>query len=84
MFSPAWWKSHPCPLSQFLATVFALFEENLVPLGYMGDGVSPDFPLELLRQFLSFATSMDIAMHEDDTITQHARAFASDGFTMAQ
>ncbi|GBM10133.1 hypothetical protein AVEN_258740-1 [Araneus ventricosus] len=27
---------------------------------------------------------MDIAMQEDDTITQNARAFTSDGFTMAK
>ncbi|GBM53844.1 hypothetical protein AVEN_261230-1 [Araneus ventricosus] len=52
--------------------------------GLWGVGVAPDFPLELSQQFLSFASSMGIVMQEDDTITQHARAFASDNFTMAQ
>ncbi|GBN59789.1 hypothetical protein AVEN_153835-1 [Araneus ventricosus] len=49
-------------------------------LGCMG--VAPDFPLELLQKFLSFVSSMgpSIVIQEDDTITQHARAFASDGF----
>ncbi|GBL80700.1 hypothetical protein AVEN_206333-1 [Araneus ventricosus] len=46
--------------------------------------VAPYFLLELLQQFSSFASSMGIAMQEDDTITQHARAFASDGFKMAE
>ncbi|GBN03147.1 hypothetical protein AVEN_78165-1 [Araneus ventricosus] len=45
---------------------------------------APDFLLELLQQSLSFASSMGIVIQEDDNITQHARAFASDGFTMAQ
>ncbi|GBM35580.1 hypothetical protein AVEN_121034-1 [Araneus ventricosus] len=49
-------------------------------LGYMGGG----FPLELFQQFLIFASSMGMPMQEDDTIIQHTRAFASDGFTMAQ
>ncbi|GBO36781.1 hypothetical protein AVEN_253279-1, partial [Araneus ventricosus] len=75
------------------AAVFtSLSEENLALskcLEYrLGDrsGLygAPDFPLELLQRFLSFASSMGIVMQEDDTITQHARAFASDGFTMAQ
>ncbi|GBN84951.1 hypothetical protein AVEN_169599-1 [Araneus ventricosus] len=46
--------------------------------------MASDFPLELLQKFLSLASSMGIVMQEDDTITQHARAFASDGFTMAK
>ncbi|GBN41340.1 hypothetical protein AVEN_237019-1 [Araneus ventricosus] len=45
---------------------------------------SPDFLLEFLQQSLSFESSMGIAMQKDDNITQHDRAFASDGFTMAQ
>ncbi|GBM42051.1 hypothetical protein AVEN_30405-1 [Araneus ventricosus] len=45
--------------------------------------VTPDFSLELSQQILSFASSMGIVMQEDDTITQLATAFASDGFTMA-
>ncbi|GBM56202.1 hypothetical protein AVEN_47268-1 [Araneus ventricosus] len=42
-------------------------------LGSMG--LAPDFPLELLQQFLSFSSSMGpgIVMKEDDTITQHTR-----------
>ncbi|GBM88753.1 hypothetical protein AVEN_173250-1, partial [Araneus ventricosus] len=51
---------------------------------YGGGKGTPDFPFELLQQFLSFASSMGIVMQEDDTTTQHASAFASDGFTMAQ
>ncbi|GBM89167.1 hypothetical protein AVEN_157756-1 [Araneus ventricosus] len=75
------------------AAVFtSLFEENLVPdkcleprlganLECMEEygNMARDFPLELLQQFLSFASNMG----EDDTITRHARAFASDAFTMA-
>ncbi|GBN87626.1 hypothetical protein AVEN_261437-1 [Araneus ventricosus] len=38
--------------------------------------VVSDFQLELLQQFLSFESNMGIAMQEDDTINQHARAFA--------
>ncbi|GBM95552.1 hypothetical protein AVEN_249944-1 [Araneus ventricosus] len=84
-----------CPLSQFSATVFSslslkttlfhisVWNPDWVPnLGCMG--LAPDFSLELSQQFLSFASSMGIVMQEDDTITQHVRAFASDGFTMAQ
>ncbi|GBN11129.1 hypothetical protein AVEN_46633-1 [Araneus ventricosus] len=33
------------------------------------------FPLELLQEFLT-----GIVMQEDDTITEHARTFASNGF----
>ncbi|GBM93730.1 hypothetical protein AVEN_163464-1 [Araneus ventricosus] len=94
LFNPAWQKSNSYPLSQFSAAVFKSFsEENLVPYKYLEPrlgaglgcrGVAPDFPLELSQQFLSFASSMGIAMQEDDAITQHARAFASDGFMMAQ
>ncbi|GBN91490.1 hypothetical protein AVEN_89463-1 [Araneus ventricosus] len=83
-----------CPLSQFSATVFtSLSEENLVPdkcleprLGAKSGrrGLAPDFPLELLQQFLSFGSSMGIVMKEDDTITQHAREFASDNCRMTQ
>ncbi|GBN83200.1 hypothetical protein AVEN_114519-1 [Araneus ventricosus] len=40
--------------------------------------------LELLNQFLSFASGMGVAMQENDTLTQHARAFAPDGLTMAK
>ncbi|GBO40965.1 hypothetical protein AVEN_156654-1, partial [Araneus ventricosus] len=43
---------------------------------------APDFPFELMQQFLSFEISMGIVIQEDVTITQHARAFESDGFTM--
>ncbi|GBM08810.1 hypothetical protein AVEN_1000-1 [Araneus ventricosus] len=50
----------------------------------VGDWGSPDFPLELLQQFLSFAIIMDTVIQEDDTITHLARAFALDGFIMAQ
>ncbi|GBN24533.1 hypothetical protein AVEN_249212-1 [Araneus ventricosus] len=42
--------------------------------------LAPDFPLELLQQFLDFANNIQ----EDGTITHHAGTFASDGFTMAQ
>ncbi|GBO25377.1 hypothetical protein AVEN_92842-1, partial [Araneus ventricosus] len=94
-FNQAWQKSHPCLSSQFSGAVFtSLFKDNLVPdkcleprLGAKSRlyrGVALDFLLELLQQFLSFASNMGIVMLADDTITQHARAFASDGFTMAQ
>ncbi|GBM11855.1 hypothetical protein AVEN_26778-1 [Araneus ventricosus] len=46
-------------------------------------GFAPDLPHELLKQFLSFANRMGIAMQEDDTVTQHARPFALNGFMMA-
>ncbi|GBM25631.1 hypothetical protein AVEN_10281-1, partial [Araneus ventricosus] len=49
---------------------YFLFPENpdWVPnLGCME--VATDFLLELLQQFLSFVSSMDIVMQEDDTIT---------------
>ncbi|GBO20274.1 hypothetical protein AVEN_152630-1 [Araneus ventricosus] len=79
-------KSRLCLLSQFSAAVFtSWFEENqdwVTNLGCIGE--APDFPLELLQQFLSFASSMGIVMQEDGIITQHARAFMSDNFTMAQ
>ncbi|GBM75103.1 hypothetical protein AVEN_74188-1 [Araneus ventricosus] len=39
---------------------------------------SPDFPHELLQQFLGSV------MQEDETITQHAKVFASEDFAMAQ
>ncbi|GBN40970.1 hypothetical protein AVEN_249500-1, partial [Araneus ventricosus] len=59
-----------------------VWNRDWVPnLGTMG--VALDFPTELLQQFLSFASIMGTVMQEDNTITQHARAFASDGFTMA-
>ncbi|GBN31661.1 hypothetical protein AVEN_97393-1 [Araneus ventricosus] len=61
----------------------SVWNPDWVPnLGFIG--VALDFPLEVLHQFLSFESSMNIVMQEDDTITQHARAFASDGFSMAQ
>ncbi|GBL76354.1 hypothetical protein AVEN_217147-1 [Araneus ventricosus] len=86
LFNPVCYKSRPCPLSQFLATVFtSLSEENqdwVTNLGCIGE--APDFPHELLQLFLSFASSMGIVMQEDEIITQHARAFMSDYFTMAQ
>ncbi|GBN60422.1 hypothetical protein AVEN_241961-1 [Araneus ventricosus] len=47
-------------------------------------GVAPDFTLELLQQFLSFASSMGIVMQDDDTITQQAITFMAVGFTIAQ
>ncbi|GBN94226.1 hypothetical protein AVEN_65824-1 [Araneus ventricosus] len=47
-------------------------------------GVAPVFPFELLQEFLDFASSMGIVMQEEDTNTQHARTFASDGFAMTQ
>ncbi|GBO37582.1 hypothetical protein AVEN_170124-1 [Araneus ventricosus] len=83
--------SHPL----FSAAVFtSMFEENLVPEKCLEPRdwvpnqdcleVAPDFPLELLQQLLSFPNSMSVVMQEDDTITQHARAFASDNFTMPQ
>ncbi|GBO00696.1 hypothetical protein AVEN_83499-1 [Araneus ventricosus] len=50
-------------------------------LGCMG--VAPDFPLELFQQCLSFASGMGIVVQDDDTITQHSRPFASDGFTIS-
>ncbi|GBL88339.1 hypothetical protein AVEN_103005-1 [Araneus ventricosus] len=48
-----------------------------------GGGVAPDLPLEILQQYLSFASSMGlgIVMQGDDTIIQHVKEFASDGFT---
>ncbi|GBN38907.1 hypothetical protein AVEN_116568-1 [Araneus ventricosus] len=46
-------------------------------------GVVQDFSLELSQQFLNFVSSMGIVMQEDDTITQHTRAFALDNLTMA-
>ncbi|GBO40279.1 hypothetical protein AVEN_33380-1 [Araneus ventricosus] len=43
-------------------------------------GVAPDFPLELVQQFFfSFASNLGIVMQEDDTITQHGKAFSSEG-----
>ncbi|GBN34768.1 hypothetical protein AVEN_209526-1 [Araneus ventricosus] len=83
-----------CAMNQFSTTIFtSLSEENPVPdkcleprLGAESglQGVTPDFPLELSQQFLSFASSVGISTQEDETITQHARAFASVNFTMAQ
>ncbi|GBM46402.1 hypothetical protein AVEN_73877-1 [Araneus ventricosus] len=84
----------PFPLNQFSASVStSLFKENLVPdkclklrLGAksgLKGRVVPDFPLELLQQFLSFASNMVIGTQEDG-LTQHARAFPSDSFTVAQ
>ncbi|GBM39144.1 hypothetical protein AVEN_59860-1 [Araneus ventricosus] len=97
LFNLAWVKSRPSPLSQVSAAVFTSpFEENLVQEKYLEPGlgaksglygrVASDFPLELSQQFLNFASSMEpgIDMQKDDAITQHARAFASNGFTMAQ
>ncbi|GBN05107.1 hypothetical protein AVEN_219644-1 [Araneus ventricosus] len=43
--------------------------------------VARAFSLELLQQFISFASSMAIVMQEDDTITKHAMAFAADGYS---
>ncbi|GBM86470.1 hypothetical protein AVEN_137675-1 [Araneus ventricosus] len=68
----------------------SLSEENLVPdkclepvlVAVSGLYGWADFPLALLQEFLSFASSMDNAMQKDHTMTQHARAFALDGFTM--
>ncbi|GBN87000.1 hypothetical protein AVEN_145048-1 [Araneus ventricosus] len=58
---------------------------DLVPnLGCGWEGDAPDFALDISKQFFSFASSMDIFMQEDDTITQHAKAFPADNFTMAQ
>ncbi|GBO21263.1 hypothetical protein AVEN_72708-1, partial [Araneus ventricosus] len=34
-------------------------------------GVAPDFPLELLQQFLSFASNMGVLMQKDDTVFHH-------------
>ncbi|GBN32675.1 hypothetical protein AVEN_58424-1 [Araneus ventricosus] len=55
-----------------------------VKSGLYGGGVAPDFELELLQQFLSFASRTGIAMQEDDTITQHVMAFEPDGFIIVQ
>ncbi|GBM67186.1 hypothetical protein AVEN_114334-1 [Araneus ventricosus] len=80
-------------MSQFSAAVStSLFEENLVPDKCLHPSLGTQsglhwewlFPLELLQQFLSFASSMGIGMQEDDTITQHVRVFASDGSAMTQ
>ncbi|GBL75338.1 hypothetical protein AVEN_194546-1 [Araneus ventricosus] len=79
----------------FYAAVFtSLSEENLIldkclePRLDAKSGlyrrVAPDFPLQLLQQFFSFASSMAIVIQEDDTIAQHAKAFVSDGFTITQ
>ncbi|GBN08770.1 hypothetical protein AVEN_141859-1 [Araneus ventricosus] len=90
LFKAAGQKSRP----QFSAAVFtSLSEENIVPdkclkpiLGAKSGlyGMTADFSLEILQQFFSFESSMGVVMKEDDTITQHARAFVSDGFTMPQ
>ncbi|GBM64209.1 hypothetical protein AVEN_98712-1 [Araneus ventricosus] len=70
--------SHHC-LKRTLNKI-SVWNPDCVPnLGCMG--VSSYFLLELLQQFLSFASSMGIVMVEEDTITQHAK-FASDGFKM--
>ncbi|GBM81952.1 hypothetical protein AVEN_4102-1 [Araneus ventricosus] len=94
---PSWltWlgRNHVPAQSQFSVAAFTSFSEEMLIIFWNRDWMgakfglygrsAPDFPLELLKQFLSFASSMGIAMQEH-TITQHARAFASDGFTMAQ
>ncbi|GBM45802.1 hypothetical protein AVEN_55560-1 [Araneus ventricosus] len=74
-------RNQSCPLSQFSTTVFtSLSEENLIPDKCLEpkldaesgmQGVTPDFPLELSQQFLSFAHSMGLVMQEDDTLTEH-------------
>ncbi|GBM27584.1 hypothetical protein AVEN_101315-1 [Araneus ventricosus] len=88
-----WRENSTHPKLQVYLVFTSLLEENLVPdeclepkLGAkfgLRPVVATDFPLELSQQFLSFASSMGIVMQEHDSITQHSRAFASDGFTMA-
>ncbi|GBN14246.1 hypothetical protein AVEN_59395-1 [Araneus ventricosus] len=78
-----------CSWNQFSAAVFtSLSEKKIVPdkwIRVRSNLVTPDFPLELSQQFLNFASSMGIMRQEEDgAITQHARASASDNFTMTQ
>ncbi|GBM68308.1 hypothetical protein AVEN_245402-1 [Araneus ventricosus] len=61
-----------------------LFQISIWNPDWMPNWLAPDFPPEHFQQFLSFVRNMGFIIQEDDTITQHARAFASDGFTMAQ
>ncbi|GBL85659.1 hypothetical protein AVEN_193119-1 [Araneus ventricosus] len=71
------------PIPKRILLQISVSNPDWVPnLGCMG--VAPDFPLELLQQFTSFASNMGIVMQEDDTITQRARVFASDRFTTAK
>ncbi|GBM33217.1 hypothetical protein AVEN_28210-1 [Araneus ventricosus] len=92
LFHPAWQKSRPVqPVLDWLfshqslkKTLFQISAWNPDWVPNLGcREMAPDFPLELSQLFLSFASSMDIAMQEDDTITQYARAFTSDNFTMS-
>ncbi|GBO35332.1 hypothetical protein AVEN_85792-1 [Araneus ventricosus] len=94
LFNPAWQKSRPvyCASSRQLfsrhslkRTVFQINVWNPDWVPNLGcSGVAPEFPLELLQQFLSFASSMGIVKQEDGTITQHAKSFVSENFTMAR
>ncbi|GBN95170.1 hypothetical protein AVEN_139775-1 [Araneus ventricosus] len=96
LVQPGYVEISSLPIEPVLGSCFHItIKENHVPdkclelrlgakFGLYGGGVAPNFSLELLQQFLNFASSMGIDMQEDGIITQHARAFALDGFTMAQ
>ncbi|GBN66355.1 hypothetical protein AVEN_232621-1 [Araneus ventricosus] len=56
---------YACPIS-VLKEISILNPDWKPNLGCIG--VAPDFPLELSQQFLTFASSIDIVMPDDDTM----------------
>ncbi|GBL86484.1 hypothetical protein AVEN_194757-1 [Araneus ventricosus] len=91
LFNPGWQKSRGNhPWSQFSAAAFtSLSEENLIPYKFLVPRLGADSGLYrgwLQTSHLKFRSNSSVveAEWEDDTIAQHAKAFASDNFTMAQ